>query len=244
MRVFSAEFLPIRWFCVCAFCCRLNVNLQSGKYADANVMLQLKVLFKQDIIVRNSRLNGMWGCNERQQNLALYTTSNPLLAGKPILSETLFSNLFSRIFFTQAISLNFTFISVTVDFILPSMTHPIAPMTIGCPSMTFEQFALTVTCSPCVKSITGPCFRYRCPSFRQTVDALSSATMYHGNCTQDTLLSWPEYHRAIRRVGLTLVLRKVQAKSRRYILIHDFNHTMRLFGMPWTKTWGNITSLA
>lgn len=58
------------------------IALASGK--DGETMpLRLEVLFNEDMVVRNSRLNGEWTDDdgERDNNRYPHTLGNPLVAG-------------------------------------------------------------------------------------------------------------------------------------------------------------------
>lgn len=64
----------------------ININLSTGKTSPANVALHISVRFHEDVILRNSRLDGAWGEEEREDNLHEYAQPNPLIAGEPSLS--------------------------------------------------------------------------------------------------------------------------------------------------------------
>lgn len=47
---------------------RLDLNLRSGKSEESNIVLNLSVDFHEKAICRNSRINGEWGIQEREEN--------------------------------------------------------------------------------------------------------------------------------------------------------------------------------
>lgn len=49
---------------------------------DVDIPLQISVRFGDEIIVRNSRLSGEWGADERDENRDQFTVGNPLVAGE------------------------------------------------------------------------------------------------------------------------------------------------------------------
>lgn len=57
-------------------------DLRAGKETDAAIALRLEVLFHDEMIVRNSLLDGEWGEEEREENRKVFTLSNPLVPGK------------------------------------------------------------------------------------------------------------------------------------------------------------------
>lgn len=60
---------------------RVNINFQSGKSDEADIILHLSIRFHDDIIVRNSKLGGSWGGEERDENLNELTAPNPTTPG-------------------------------------------------------------------------------------------------------------------------------------------------------------------
>lgn len=59
------------------------IDLQAGKESDAAIALRLEVLFHEDIVVRNSLIDGEeWGEEERSENRHVFSMSNPLMPGK------------------------------------------------------------------------------------------------------------------------------------------------------------------
>lgn len=61
---------------------KVNLSLSTGKVSLANVALHISVRFHDDVIVRNSKLDGQWGNEEREDNLHESAQPNPLIAGK------------------------------------------------------------------------------------------------------------------------------------------------------------------
>lgn len=59
-----------------------DISLKNGKHDGANVPLHLSVRFRDNIIVRNSLINQVWGAEEREQNLDAKASRMPLVAGK------------------------------------------------------------------------------------------------------------------------------------------------------------------
>lgn len=68
-------------FFVISSCYSFEVNFRNSKDEDAEIPLHLSVRFDQDIIVRNTRINGAWGHEEREDNLHPFTTPNPIVPG-------------------------------------------------------------------------------------------------------------------------------------------------------------------
>lgn len=60
----------------------INLNLSTGKASPANIALHISVRFHEDVIVRNTRIEGTWGTEEREDNLHEFAQPNPLIAGK------------------------------------------------------------------------------------------------------------------------------------------------------------------
>lgn len=60
---------------------RVNINFQSGKSDEADIILHLSIRFHDDIIVRNSKIGGSWGDEERDENLNELTAPNPVTPG-------------------------------------------------------------------------------------------------------------------------------------------------------------------
>lgn len=56
---------------------RLDLNLRRDKKKDADIALNLALRFHEKVIIRNSRQNGEWGTEEREENL--YSKTNPNL---------------------------------------------------------------------------------------------------------------------------------------------------------------------
>lgn len=48
---------------------RLDLNLRSSKNDDDNIVLNISVRFIEKCIVRNTRENGEWGIEEREEHL-------------------------------------------------------------------------------------------------------------------------------------------------------------------------------
>lgn len=63
---------------------RLDLNLRSSKNDDDNIVLNISVRFIEKCIVRNTRDNGEWGTEEREENLydRKGYTLNPIVPGK------------------------------------------------------------------------------------------------------------------------------------------------------------------
>lgn len=68
----------------------VNVNLTTGKKYDSDIALTLSVRFHEDAIVRNSKIDGSWLEEEREDNLHEFAQPNPLIAGKSLLSTPWF----------------------------------------------------------------------------------------------------------------------------------------------------------
>lgn len=60
---------------------RLDISLKAGNVDDADIPLHLSVRFDEDAIVRNTRLAGAWGDEERDENRHPFTVACPLVAG-------------------------------------------------------------------------------------------------------------------------------------------------------------------
>lgn len=58
-----------------------EVNFRNSKDEEAQIALHLSVRFDEDIIVRNTRIDGAWGPEEREENLHPFTTPNPIVPG-------------------------------------------------------------------------------------------------------------------------------------------------------------------
>lgn len=61
--------------------CSLDISLKAGNVDDADIPLHLSVRFDEDAIVRNTRLSGAWGDEERDENRHPFTVACPLVAG-------------------------------------------------------------------------------------------------------------------------------------------------------------------
>lgn len=59
----------------------VNLNLSTGKGSIADIPLHISVRFHEDVILRNSRIEGNWGREEREDNLHEFAQPNPLIAG-------------------------------------------------------------------------------------------------------------------------------------------------------------------
>lgn len=57
---------------------RLDLNLRNGKKKDTDIALHLGVRFYAKAMIRNSRHNGEWGTEEREQDLYSKTNPNPV----------------------------------------------------------------------------------------------------------------------------------------------------------------------
>lgn len=60
---------------------RVNFSLASGKAAPSDNALHMSVRFHEDVIVRNSRHNGQWGKEERDEHIHEFAQPNPIVAG-------------------------------------------------------------------------------------------------------------------------------------------------------------------
>lgn len=60
----------------------INFNLSSGKASPSNIALHFSVRFHEDVIVRNTREDGEWGKEEREDHLDQFAPPNPLVAGE------------------------------------------------------------------------------------------------------------------------------------------------------------------
>lgn len=60
----------------------VNFNLSTGKASGANIALHISVRYHEDVIVRNTRIEGSWGDEEREDNLHEFAQPNPLIAGE------------------------------------------------------------------------------------------------------------------------------------------------------------------
>lgn len=62
---------------------RLDLNLRSGKNEEENIILHFSVRFHENVIIRNSRQNGEWGIEEREENLYEQKDDNlnPIVSG-------------------------------------------------------------------------------------------------------------------------------------------------------------------
>lgn len=65
---------------------RLDINLKNGKDEDSDILLHMSIRFDDDIIVRNTRNNMIWGPEERDDNLHPFTSPNPVIPGNLILN--------------------------------------------------------------------------------------------------------------------------------------------------------------
>lgn len=63
---------------------RLDLNLRSGKQKEDNIVLNLWVNFHENVITRNTRINGEWGVKEREENLyeSKEDRLNPIVSGE------------------------------------------------------------------------------------------------------------------------------------------------------------------
>lgn len=58
------------------------MNLLAGKNKEDNVILQISVRFRDNLVVRNSRVLGEWGDEEIEQNLVHTNAKSPLVPGE------------------------------------------------------------------------------------------------------------------------------------------------------------------
>lgn len=60
------------------------MNLRSGKQKEDNIVLNLWVNFHENVITRNTRLNGEWGVKEQSENLyeSKEERLNPIVSGE------------------------------------------------------------------------------------------------------------------------------------------------------------------
>lgn len=65
----------------------INFNLSSGKASPSNIALHVSVRFHEDVVVRNSREDGDWGEEEREDHLDQFAPPNPLVAGGKTMSS-------------------------------------------------------------------------------------------------------------------------------------------------------------
>uniref|UniRef100_A0A1Q3FNQ5 Galectin n=1 Tax=Culex tarsalis TaxID=7177 RepID=A0A1Q3FNQ5_CULTA len=61
---------------------RVNINFLSGKSDDAENIFHFSIRFHDDIIIRNSKVGGSWGSEEREDNLNELTAPNPVSPGE------------------------------------------------------------------------------------------------------------------------------------------------------------------
>ncbi|XP_058442756.1 32 kDa beta-galactoside-binding lectin [Malaya genurostris] len=61
---------------------RIDINFLSGKSDEADNILHISIRFLEDIIVRNSKIGGSWGYEERAESLNELTAPNPITAGE------------------------------------------------------------------------------------------------------------------------------------------------------------------
>lgn len=62
---------------------RLDLNLRNGRRKEDNIVLNLSVRFHEQVICRNSRIDGVWGDEERTENLyeRKEDNLNPIVSG-------------------------------------------------------------------------------------------------------------------------------------------------------------------
>lgn len=62
---------------------RLDLNFRTSKNSDDDIALNLSVDFRENVIYRNSRVNGEWGSKESKENVYEREdgTLNPIESG-------------------------------------------------------------------------------------------------------------------------------------------------------------------
>lgn len=60
---------------------RLQINLRVSKEEVSNIGLHISVRFREDAIIRNSRISNIWGHEECEENLNESTIQNPIIPG-------------------------------------------------------------------------------------------------------------------------------------------------------------------
>lgn len=61
---------------------RLDIELRVGKASDDDVLLLISVQFSSDTVVRNAKIEGVWGAEETMEHLDSMATTNPIVAGE------------------------------------------------------------------------------------------------------------------------------------------------------------------
>lgn len=121
--------------------CRLDLNFRTGKNDNDDIVLNLSVDFGENVINRNSRINGEWGLTECKENLYEREDGalNPIESGELWLrcigDSIKLDNDYRILFNFQVMSSNFTCHCVMPNFILLSIMSSIAHTTIVCRSI-------------------------------------------------------------------------------------------------------------